>query len=60
MPKLIAGYEADIAKLTELLATPDLYTKDPAKFAKATTALTDRQNLLSAAEEEWLMLEERA
>lgn len=60
LPKLIAGYEADIAKLTELLATPDLYTKDPAKFAKATTALTDRQNLLSAAEEEWLMLEERA
>lgn len=60
LPKLIAGYEADIAKLTELLATPDLYTNAPAKFAKASAALTDRQNLLNAAEEEWLMLEERA
>ena len=49
---------AEIAKLEEFLADPDLYTTAPAKFAKATEALTERQAALEAAEMEWLELEE--
>ncbi|MEX0970899.1 MAG: ABC-F family ATP-binding cassette domain-containing protein [Paracoccaceae bacterium] len=60
LPAVIAEFEADIAKLTQLLATPDLYANAPAKFAKATAALADRQARLAKAEEEWLLLEERA
>ena len=60
LPAEMERLEAEIAKLTELLADPDLYTREPVKFAKATEALTDRQSRLSAAEEDWLMLEEKA
>jgi ATP-binding cassette subfamily F protein uup len=60
LPKVIAGLEADIAKLLDVLDLPNLYTTDPAKFSKATDALADRQKKLLAAEEEWLMLEERS
>lgn len=60
LPDEMASMEADITRLIELLATPDLYTKDPARFAKATEALSDRQAKLAAAEEEWLHLEEKA
>ena len=51
--------EAEIAKLTEFLSAPDLFAKEPAKFNKATEALTERQSALAAAEEEWLELAER-
>ena len=51
---------AEIAKLEELLADPELFTQHPAKFQKATDALIARQNARSDAEEEWLMLEEKA
>jgi len=60
LPKVIAGLEADIAKLTALLATANLYSTDPARFAKATDALSDRQKKLGSAEEEWLSLEEQS
>jgi ABC transport system ATP-binding/permease protein len=60
LPDEIARLEAEITKLSELLAEPDLYTRAPAKFAKATDALTARQSALQAAEEEWLTLAERA
>ena len=60
LPDEIARLEAEIGKLTELLAQPDLYTQAPAKFAKATEALSERQAKLAAAEEEWLFLEEKA
>jgi ATP-binding cassette subfamily F protein uup len=60
LPGLIARLEAEIAKLEEFLAVPDLYTKDPVKFRKGTEALTERQIALQRAEEEWLALEERA
>ena len=39
---------------------PELFTKEPVKFKKATEALVERQENLSAAEEEWLELEEKA
>jgi ATP-binding cassette subfamily F protein uup len=49
-----------MGKLSELLSDPDLYTREPVKFAKATEALAERQAKLEAAEEEWLLLEEKA
>ncbi|MDD9715449.1 ATP-binding cassette domain-containing protein [Dinoroseobacter sp. PD6] len=60
LPGEIDRLTAEIAKLEEFLATPDLYTREPAKFKKATEALVDRQATLAAAEEEWLDLESRA
>ena len=60
LPVLIEKLEAEIAKLTEVLGTPNLFTADPAKFAKASDLLTNRQTALQAAEAEWLELAERA
>ncbi len=60
LPEEIARLEAEIAKLVVLLADADLFTREPVKFRKATEALAERQAKLSAAEEEWLVLEEKA
>ncbi|SFR40965.1 ATP-binding cassette, subfamily F, uup [Yoonia tamlensis] len=60
LPGVIDKLTAEIAKLEELLADPELFTKHPAKFQKATDALIARQNARSDAEDEWLMLEEKA
>ena len=60
LPDRIARLEAEIGKLGELLSDPDLYTREPVKFAKATEMLAERQAALAAAEEDWLMLEEKA
>ncbi|MCF8487245.1 MAG: ATP-binding cassette domain-containing protein [Rhodobacteraceae bacterium] len=60
LPGIMERLEAEIAKLTEFLAAPELYTKEPAKFRKATEALTERQEALHTAETEWLYLAERA
>ncbi|MDR7126517.1 ATP-binding cassette domain-containing protein [Pseudotabrizicola sp. 4114] len=60
LPAIIARLEAEIVKLEEFLAVPDLYSKDPVKFKKGTEALTERQIALQTAETEWLALEERA
>ncbi|THD74841.1 ATP-binding cassette domain-containing protein [Thalassobius vesicularis] len=60
LPGIIERLEAEIAKLEEFLMNPELYTKEPVKFQKATDALVERQNALSAAEEEWMELEEKA
>jgi len=60
LPGVIATLEAEIAKLTTLLSDPALFTREPAKFAKASAALTERQGALAAAEEEWLALEDKA
>ncbi|RYH12130.1 ABC-F family ATP-binding cassette domain-containing protein [Tropicimonas sp. IMCC6043] len=60
LPAEIERLEAEIAKLEQFLSDPDLFTKEPAKFRKASKALVDRQQALSAAEEEWLELEEKA
>ena len=49
-----------MGKLGELLGDPELYSREPVKFRKATEALALRQEKLSAAEEEWLLLEEKA
>ncbi|MFV0385066.1 ABC-F family ATP-binding cassette domain-containing protein [Paracoccus sp. (in: a-proteobacteria)] len=60
LPAIIQRLETEIAKLAEFLADPDLYQTAPARFSKATEALTERQTALEAAEEEWLTLEDKA
>ncbi len=60
LPAEIDRLTAEIGKLQELLADPELYTREPVKFAKATEALAERQTKLDSAEEEWLLLAEKA
>lgn len=60
LPGVIERLEAEIAKLEDFLMDPELYAKQPVKFQKATDALVERQSALAAAEEEWLLLEEKA
>lgn len=60
LPGIIEKLEAEIAKLTDFLSAPDLFSKEPAKFHKATEALVERQAALAKAEEEWLLLEEKS
>src|SRR6056297_1099655 len=60
LPEIIGRLEAEIGKLSALLSDPDLFTREPVKFRKATEALAARQQALAAAEDEWLTLEEKA
>ncbi|EBA08925.1 ABC-F family ATP-binding cassette domain-containing protein [Sagittula stellata] len=60
LPGVIDRLGAEIAKLEAFLAAPDLFTKEPLKFRKATEALVERQQVLAASEEEWLELMEKA
>ncbi len=60
LPDVIARLEAEIGKLEGLMADPELFTREPVKFRKASEALTARQRALAAAEQEWLELEEKA
>lgn len=60
LPAIIERLEAEIAKLTDFMAQPDLFQTAPAKFAKASEALAERQAALAAAEDEWLALEEKS
>jgi ABC transport system ATP-binding/permease protein len=57
LPGEIDRLAAEIGRLEVLLADPELYTRAPAKFAKASEALVARQAALAAAEDEWLTLE---
>lgn len=59
LPTEIARLEAEISKLEQLMADPELFTKEPVKFQKATDALIERHEKLSDAEEEWLELEDK-
>ncbi|MDD8023974.1 MAG: ATP-binding cassette domain-containing protein [Paracoccaceae bacterium] len=60
LPGVIEKLEFEIGKLTELLADPGLFTREPVKFQKASAMLIERQGSLAKAEEEWLALEEKA
>jgi len=60
LPGEMERLRAEISKLEELMADPELFTREPVKFQKATEALTARHTALSDAEEEWLDLAERA
>jgi ABC transport system ATP-binding/permease protein len=60
LPAVLERLEAEIARLAAYLETPELYSREPVKFRKASEGLAERQAALSAAEEEWLDLESRA
>ena len=60
LPAEIERLEQEIAKLEQLMADPALFTREPVKFKKATEAMVERQEKLAAAEEEWMMLEEKS
>jgi len=60
LPAELKRLEAEISKLTEYMSDPELFSKAPTKFQKATEALVERQGALEVAEIEWLELEERA
>ena len=60
IPAEMEQLEAEIGKLQELMSDPELFTANPVKFQKATDALIERQSKLDVAEEEWILLEEKA
>ena len=60
LPAVMERLSAEIAKLEEFMSDPNLFADEPVKFAKASDALVERHSALSDAEEEWLMLEEKA
>jgi len=60
LPGEIERLEQEIAKLEGLLADPELFTREPVKFKKASEALVQRQQKLASSEEEWLVLEEKS
>ncbi len=60
LPDIIEKLEAEIGKLSDFLGDPELFQKAPDKFRRASEGLAERQAALAAAEEEWLMLEEKA
>ncbi len=60
LPAEIDRITEEIDRLGNLLADPDLFTREPVKFRKASEMLAHRQAALEAAEEEWLVLAEKA
>ena len=60
LPDEIEKLGAEIGKLEEYLSNPALFSEEPLKFKKASEALAERQTAQSAAEEEWLILAEKA
>ena len=57
LPGQIDKLNADIARLQNTLATPNLFTKDVAVFNAAAADLKKAENKLAKAEEQWLELE---
>src|SRR4051794_3813786 len=57
LPDRITALEKQIAELNTVLADPDLYARDPARFSATTEALAVARSKLAAAEEQWLRLE---
>jgi ATP-binding cassette subfamily F protein uup len=59
LPDRIHALEAQIARDEEALHDPDLYTRDPKRFAALTAAIDKARAERDAAEERWLVLAER-
>jgi ATP-binding cassette subfamily F protein uup len=57
LPDQIAALQVQIATLNAILADPDLYARDTARFSTSTEALATARAELAAAEETWLRLE---
>ncbi len=60
LPAIMDALTGEIAKIQDLLADPDLFVRDPARFNKASVLLVTRQSALARVEEEWLILSEKA
>lgn len=58
LPARIEELEAAIAKGEALLGDPELYAKDPQRFASISLGVTNARAEKDAAEERWLMLAE--
>jgi ABC transport system ATP-binding/permease protein len=59
LPKRIEEIEAQIAKDEAALADPELYTRDPGKFAKLSEGIARLRDEKDAAEMRWLELAEQ-
>ncbi|HEY0301649.1 MAG TPA: ATP-binding cassette domain-containing protein [Rhizomicrobium sp.] len=57
LPGRLAALEARIAELQRQLSAPDLYARDPKKFAALSQILADAQHEHAQGEERWLELE---
>jgi len=57
LPARMADFEREVARLNRVLSDPNLYTRQPAKFAETTKALDAATAALAKAEEQWLALE---
>jgi len=57
LPHQLAVLEKQIAELQGQLSAPDLYTRDPKKFAALSQKLADAQHEHAKGEERWLELE---
>jgi ABC transport system ATP-binding/permease protein len=60
LPKRIDELEAEIARDEDILSDPDLYRRDPARFAQLMAAIEKARAERDAAEERWLHLAEQA
>jgi ATP-binding cassette subfamily F protein uup len=58
LPARIDRIDADIAASEAALADPDLYTRDPGRFAALTKKIDAARAERDAAEERWLALAE--
>ena len=59
LERLMPEWQAEIAKLEEILSDPNLYTKAPKAFEQTTRQLTHTRTSLENGEMEWLELEEK-
>jgi ATP-binding cassette subfamily F protein uup len=57
LPKTIAALQEDMRKLQAKLDDPQFYARDRAGFEKASAAIGELHERISAAEEQWLELE---
>jgi len=57
LPARIAALETQITELTAILADPNLYARDRARFDATAKALAVARDGLATAEEQWLRLE---
>jgi ATP-binding cassette subfamily F protein uup len=60
LPQRIDALEAEIARDEDILSDPDLYARDPERFAQLSAAIDKARAERDAAEERWLELAEQA
>jgi ATP-binding cassette subfamily F protein uup len=60
LPQQIEAFEAAIARDEAVLSDPELYARDPERFATLTRAIAEARRQRDAAEERWLDLAQAA